>query len=162
MNLDRIREVLRPGMIILSHREFQISNLYIDGYWTHTAMIMPRDKIIEATAEGVNIHELREFFMRTDDFVVLKPKFCGRAEMDKACRHASEIVGTPYSFDFNNSDNSFYCSELILKVYARTCCWDDKSQGEPSEFKKLCDGKIVHPANLYDNHDAWEIVFQLN
>ena len=162
LNLDSIRKVLMPGMIILSRREFQISNLFIDGYWTHTAMIMPREKVIEATAKGVIINELYEFFLKTDDFVVLKPRFCGMPEMEKACAHASEIVGVPYSFDFNNSDDSFYCSELVLKIYARTCGWERNSHHEPSEFKHLCDGKIIRPADLYYNHNAWEIVFQLN
>lgn len=30
------------------------------------------------------------------------------------------------------------------------------------EFKHLCDGKIIRPADLYENHHAWEIVFQKN
>lgn len=162
LNLDIVRKMARPGMIVLSRREFQISNLFIDGYWTHTAMIMPREKVIEATAKGVIINELHEFLLNTDDFVVLKPKFCGIREMEKACCHASEIVGAPYSFDFNNSDNSFYCSELVLKLYSRSCCWDRKSHHEPSEFKNLIDGKIIRPSDLYHNHNAWEIVFQLN
>lgn len=151
-----------PGMILLSRREFQISNFFIDGYWTHTAMIMPREKVIEATAEGVVMNDLHEFFLKTDDFVILKPKFCSTREMEKACGHASEIVGSPYSFDFNNSDDSFYCSELVLKVYARTCLWDRRNHHEPTEFKHLCDGKIVSPSDFYHNQNAWEVVFQMN
>ena len=107
-------------MILLSRREFQITNYFIDGYWTHSAMIMPSEKVIEATVNGVKINELWEFFLKTDDFVILKPRFCGIKEMEKACSHASENVGKPYSFDFNNSDDSLYCSELVLKVYARS------------------------------------------
>jgi uncharacterized protein YycO len=162
LNLDPIRKVVKPGMILLSRREFQISNLFIDGYWTHSAIIMPQDKVIEATAEGVIINELHEFFQNTDDFVILKPRFCGLQEMQKACDHASEIVGTPYSFDFNNSDDSFYCSKLVLKVYAKTCGWEIESRHELGEYKQLCDGKIVRPAELYLNQNAWEIVFQGN
>jgi uncharacterized protein YycO len=123
---------------------------------------MPREKVIEATSRGVIINELQEFFLKTDDFVILKPKFCGIPEMEKACSHASEIVGSPYSFDFINSDNSFYCSQLVLKVYARTCGWNRRNLQEPSEFKHLCEGKIVRPADLYQNQNAWEIVFKQN
>ena len=162
LNLEPIRKVVKPGMIVLSRREYQVSNLFIEGYWTHTAMIMPREKVIEATADGVILNELREFFLQTDDFVILKPKFCGLPEMEKACCHASKIVGAPYSFDFNNSDNSFYCSELVLKAYARSCFWDWQSHQEPGEFKKLCDGEIIRPSDLYHNRNAWEIVFQMN
>jgi len=82
--------------------------------------------------------------------------------MEKACCHAAEIVGASYSFDFNNSDDSFYCSELVLKVYARTCGWDQESQHKMSEFEHLCNGKIIRPSDLYYNQDAWEIVFQQN
>jgi uncharacterized protein YycO len=147
---------------LLSRREFQISNFFIDGYWTHTAMIMPREKVIEATANGVILNELQESILNTDDFVILKPRFCGMQEMEKACCHASEIVGSPYSFDFNNSDDSFYCSELVLKVYARTCGWNRHGKHEPSEFNHLCEGRIISPSDLFYNRNAWEIVFQLN
>ena len=162
LDLDNIRKLMMPGMILLSRRDFQISNFFIEGYWTHSAMIMHREMVIEATAKGVIINELQEFFLKTDDFVILKPRFCGIQEMEKACSHASEIIGTPYSFDFNNSDDSFYCSKLILKVYAKTCGWDRKNHHEPSEFKHLCEGKIVRPEDLYQNQNAWEVVFQLN
>lgn len=162
LNLDCIRERVKPGMIILSRREFQISNLFIDGYWTHTAMIMPMEMVVEATTKGVIIHTLKDFFLNTDNFVILKPRFCSILEMDKACFHATEIVGSPYSFDFNNSDDSFYCSELVLKVYAKTCGWTNKNHHPPSEFSNLCEGKIIHPSDLYHNSNAWEIVFQLS
>jgi cell wall-associated NlpC family hydrolase len=162
IDMETIRKMLKPGMILLSRREFQISNYFIDGYWTHTAMFMPSGKIIQATTDGVIIEELLEFFQKTDDFVILKPRFCGVQEMEKACNHASETIGKPYSFDFNNSDDSLYCSELVLKAYARTCGWNKKSHHEPSEFKHLCDGKIVCPSDLYHNRSAWEVVFQMN
>jgi len=162
LDLDNIRKIVMPGMILLSRREFQITNYFIDGYWTHSAMIMPSEKVIEATVNGVKINELWEFFLNTDDFAILKPRFCGIQEMEKACSHASENVGKPYSFDFNNSDDSLYCSELVLKVYARSCGWDRKNHHEPSEFRHLCDGKIVSPSDLYQDRNAWEIVFQRN
>ena len=158
LDLDHIRKVVKPGMVLLSRKEFQISNLFIDGYWTHSAMIMPSEKVIEATVEGVRIRELNEFFRKTDDFVILRPRFCGSKEMEKACDHASQIVGAPYSFDFNNSDDSFYCSELVLKVYAKTCGWNMEHHHQLYEFSQLCDGKIVIPADLYKNQKAWEIV----
>jgi cell wall-associated NlpC family hydrolase len=162
IDLDNIREMVRPGMILLSRRDFQISNYFIDGYWKHTAMVMSPDKVIQATTNGVIIDELQEFFYKADDFAILKPRFCSVLEMEKACNHASETVGKPYSFDFNNSDDSLYCSELVLKAYARTCGWNRTNHHEPSEFIQLCDGKIVSPSDLYHNRNAWEIVFQKN
>ncbi|MEI7491591.1 MAG: YiiX/YebB-like N1pC/P60 family cysteine hydrolase [Bacteroidota bacterium] len=162
LDLERINNFLKPGMIVLSRKEFQISNYFIYGYWTHTAMIMPWGKVIQATTNGVIINELEEYFLKTDDFVVLKPRFCGISEMEKACMHASERVGVPYSFDFNNSDDSLYCSELVLKAYARTCGWNINSHHEPHEFIHLCEGKIVRPSDFYYNRNAWEIVFEMN
>jgi len=95
-----------------------------------------------------------EFFLKTDDFVILKPRFCGIKEMEKACSHASEDVGKPYSFDFNNSDDSLYCSEACAESYARSCGWDRNSNREPSEFRHLCDGKIVSPSDLLPRSDC--------
>jgi hypothetical protein len=162
VNLDPIRRLLHPGMILLSRKEFQIANYFIEGYWTHMAMIMPKEKIIEATSVGVNLRDLPEFFRNIDDFAVLKPRFCGLPEMEKACSHALEVIGWPYSFDFNNSDESYYCSKLVLKVYAQTCGWQRYGHHKAPEFNHLCEGKIVRPDDLYRNRDAWEIVFQMN
>ena len=159
LDLEYLTKVVRPGMIVLSRREFQISNYFIYGYWTHSAMIMPWGKVIEATTNGVIMKELKEHIRKADDIAVLKPRFCGIQEMEKACCLASETLGIPYSFDFNNSDDSLYCSELVLKAYARTCGWNRNSPHEPHEFKHLCDGKIVRPSDFYHNHNAWEIVF---
>jgi uncharacterized protein YycO len=162
LNTEQLRKLLHPGMILLSRKEYEISNFFIDGYWTHTAMILEEDKVVEATSKGVVITSLNHFFLRTDDFVLMKPRFCGAKEMKEASRGATEMIGMPYSFDFNNSDKDVYCSELVLKMYARSCGWNRQNHMEPDEFKHLCEGKIVPPSSLYRNRNAWEIVFQMS
>lgn len=162
MNLDTIRDLIHPGMIVLSRREFQLSNYFIEGYWTHSAMVMPRDKIIEATYDGVRVNEYDNFFPRTDDFILLKPRFCDASNMEKACNIALETIGYPYSFDFNTSFDSFYCSKLVVNVYARACGWDVIRHFLPTSCRQLSKGKIIRPSDLHDDQHAWEVVFRVN
>jgi len=81
--------------------------------------------------------------------------------MEIACSHASEIVGTPYSFDFNNSDDSLYCSELVLKVYARTCGWTGRviRNRVNSSIYVMENYQSFRPVH---DQNAWEVVFQAN
>jgi uncharacterized protein YycO len=161
-DIDRVMDLHSPGMVVLSHREYQFTNLFIEGYWTHTAMIMPRGQVIEAIGEGVVMRDLHSFLSTVDDFVILRPKFCGSEEMEMACHHAAGILGAPYSFDFNNSDTEYYCSKLVLKAYARSCGWKQHNHSFPEEFRNLCEGRIVHPSEIYRNSGSWEVVCRLN
>jgi hypothetical protein len=161
-DMERILGLASPGMVVLSRREYQFTNLFIDGHWTHSAMILPEGRIIESTTHGVVIRDIRAFLLSVDDFVILKPRFCGCREMEQASRHATEIIGAPYCFDFNNSDRDYYCSKLVLKAYERSCSWDPANGRPPGEYRTLCAGRIVHPSDLYRNGKAWEIVYQMN
>ena len=162
INLNPIRKLMKPGTIVLARKDFQVSNYFIETYWSHIAMIIPGESVIEATPDGVIRKELCHFFRKTDDFALLMPKFCSEEEMEKACHYAMETLGAPYSFDFNNSNDSFYCSELVLKAYARSCGWNKNSRQYPEEFKQLLEGKIVRPSDLFHNQHSWEVVYRLN
>jgi uncharacterized protein YycO len=166
IDIETLRTVLKPGMILLTRKEFQLSNLFIDGYWTHSGILTLQDKVIEAISNGVIITELKDFCRKSDSFVILKPRFCTWLEMEKASHLASEMVGSPYSYDFNNSDSSYYCSKLVLKAYSCACDWNrnhyNVEEEVPGEYRLLCDGKIVHPIDFFRNQNAWEVVFQQN
>jgi uncharacterized protein YycO len=162
VDLDNLKTLLKPGMILLTRKDFQLSNFFIEGYWTHSGIVISKEEVIEAIGRGVIISDLKDFCAKTDNFVILKPRFCSWPEMEEASRHAAELVGFPYSYDFNNSDSSFYCSKLILKAYGTACGWGREPHKVPEEFRILCEGKIVHPINLFRNRNAWEVVFQQN
>ena len=51
-----------PGMIILSHKDYELTNLFIGGYWTHVAIIVSQNEVIEAISKGVVKTNTKKFF----------------------------------------------------------------------------------------------------
>ncbi len=157
LNIEDIKNWLEPGMVILTHKKFECSSLFIPGYWTHTAMVVRQGQIIDATRKGVCISSFETFFSSVDDFVVLKPVFCGRKTIRKACKMASLLVGLPFSFDFRNTGSVFYCSGLVCWVYSRLFV-KEKKKAIPLFFKNFIDDNIIRPMDFYKNREVWQII----
>lgn len=146
--LHILRDNLQPGDIILTRRNGYISNLFIPGYWTHSAIYVGRLKescqaalpadldhinpaneyIIEALSEGITLRTLEESIM-VDAFIVLRPKI-KPSNVDIAIFNALEHLGKPYDFNFDfNTVDKIACTELIYHAF-RHC-------------------RIIHPEKMY-------------
>lgn len=108
---------LKPGMVILTHKDFEFTNLFIRGYWTHTAIITGENQVIQADRRGVVTESLYDYLRRADDFIILSPVFCGEAAMAHAVSHVRKYLGYPYNFTFDWRAGSVYCSELVYRAY---------------------------------------------
>ena len=155
--IDSYKEHLHPGAVILTHKKYEFSTLFIPGYWTHSALVTSTGYIVEATGSGVHINSLESFFSTVDDFIVLKPRFCCKDTMKKAGRRASQLIGYPFSFDFRNTDEMFYCSGLICWVYTQTLAEKCNPQKFPCIFQNYLKGNIIKPMDLYAFRDSWQV-----
>lgn len=138
--LEDIRVLLEPGDIVLEKREWQVSNVGIPGFWTHSALYIGTKKerelyfslednvlipdhegsdtfaVIEALEPGVILNTAEES-LKGDSLLVIRPKL-SKAKKAKAIADAFRYLGRPYDYDFNfNTDSAIVCSELICKVY---------------------------------------------
>jgi hypothetical protein len=156
--IDLVMEHLQPGVVILTHKKYEFSTLFIPGYWTHSALVISPELVVEATGKGVCMNSLESFFSTVDDFIVLKPRFCCKDTMKKAGEHASALVGYPFSFDFRNSDEMFYCSGLICWVYSQTLIEKDNRPDIPFVLQNFLNGNIIKPMDLYVHQDAWQVM----
>jgi len=161
-NPDRVSHLFRPGMVLLTRKEHQLSNYFIPGYWTHSAMILPHGQIIEATGKGVGVKTICDFFRSIDDFMLLRPRFCNEERMLHASHHASSLIGYPYSFDFKGSGNAYYCAQLVITAYARSCGWNREETFPPAGFRQFQEGKIIRPIDFANDPSSWEIVSRGN
>jgi hypothetical protein len=154
----QMREKIKPGMVILTHKKYELTSMFIPGYWTHSALVTSPGLVIEATAKGVGMNTLDAFFSTVDDFIVLSPRFCCPETMKKAGERASTLVGFPYCFDFRNSPEMFYCSGLICWVYSQTLIERDQPHKIPFVMRDYLSGSIIRPMDLYQHRDAWQVV----
>jgi len=120
-----IHNQLQPGDIILTRRNGYVSNFFIPGYWTHSALyIGTSDKnstinnhfVIEALSEGITCRLLKES-LQVDAFIILRP-LLDEEEIDLAISNAYDHIGKPYDYDFDfNTIDKVACSELIYLSY---------------------------------------------
>jgi len=145
--IESIKNLLQPGMIILTHKNYECSSLFIPGHWTHAAMVHSSGYIIDATRKGVCLNSVESFFATIDDFILLKPRFCHTDKMKKACSLASNLIGYPFSFDFQNSNKTFYCSGLVCWVYTQTFI-EERNINLPNLFQNYLSGRIIKPMDF--------------
>jgi hypothetical protein len=158
----KMGHLLQPGMVILTHKEYEFTNIFIRGYWTHAAMVISSDQIVEATSDGVKIKLLEDFLASHDDYVVLKPTFCDSATMQLACEYVRQVLGYPYNFRFMPGGKAFYCAELVYWAYYNSCNSRESFAGEIRELNRAIDGKILNPQEIYESKDCWERIVHMN
>jgi hypothetical protein len=136
--LSEIGNFLRPGDIIVTRHAKALTNLFIPGFWPHSALyigtaeqrkeaeidIGPRIEhlwvgdicVLEARKDGVLLRPLSDT-LSVDVFVVLRPKLNPgsiREAIGRAMLHQGKMYN--FDFDFFNSDR-IVCTELIYRSY---------------------------------------------
>ncbi|MEI6049065.1 MAG: YiiX/YebB-like N1pC/P60 family cysteine hydrolase [Bacteroidota bacterium] len=152
---------LVPGMIILSHKDYELTNWFISGYWTHVAVIASENYVIEAVSKGVIKTRLKEFFSSIDDFIILEPAFCGRASMLKAVEYMEKYMGYPYNFNFLPSDRSFTCIDLVGRAYSLSGNIEKIKSASSAGFINYITREVILPENILNLENGWNIVYGL-
>jgi hypothetical protein len=157
-HFNQLRDTIKPGMVILSHKKYEFTNLFIRGYWTHAAMVISEDIVVEAVSKGVIKKCLKDFISNLDDFRIIMPRHCDQEDMAKASEFVQKVVGYPYNFTFRSREDSYYCSELIYRAYLQDIQAGRAEHHFPSGFRDLNNGSIIIPQNLADYIPEWQVV----
>jgi hypothetical protein len=140
--LSVVKEQLEPGDLLFQKREWQISNVGIPGFWTHSAIYIgsPEERVLyfsdvendlisnskDINLNGVEVIESIEpgvvlntfhYSAKADSLLVLRPILSKRKKA-RAIANALTYLGRPYDYDFNfDTDSAIVCSELICKAF---------------------------------------------
>ncbi len=118
----KIRNLIKPGDIILRRYEGYLSSYMIPGYWNHAGIYVgdidgKPEQVVHAVSEGVMQEDILNF-MRTDHMCILRPKTKENGTSQEAIEKAVKVVGSPYDFGFDFKDsNRFSCTELVAYCY---------------------------------------------
>jgi hypothetical protein len=151
---------LAPGMIILSHKDYELTNWFISGYWTHVAVIASENTIIEAVSKGVIKTRINEFFSSIDDFIIIEPTFCSRASMLKAVEYMERYIGYPYNFNFLQSDQSFTCIDLVCRAYSLSIHSEKRRASATPGLIGYITQEVIMPESILNLDNAWSIITQ--
>lgn len=123
-----LRSMPDPGVILLSRKRAQLTNLLIPGYWKHVAMYVGNVRgipmVVEAVWPRVQLVPVIRWFKGEDYVLAKEPLFATYAQMDRAAGKAISLLGLPYdtmlAFAKDLSANpAFYCAEVGGWTYAQ-------------------------------------------
>lgn len=148
----------QPGMIILSHKEYELTNLFISGYWTHVAVVSTNHTVIEAISRGVIRTPAEVFFSSVDDFILLEPVFCQQADRLNAHAYMEKYIGYPYNFAFMPREDAFTCIDLVCRAYNLQVRKGKSGKVHPLDLIGYFSRDIILPENLLETANCWRIV----
>lgn len=148
-----IARTIKPGDLILCRANGYLSNIFI-GQYTHAALYVGHEKVIEATTEGVVKSDIIDLLLKRDKVLILRPKFLYPLEINQSIRRAHVSLGKKYDFKFQQDIKSFYCSEIVLYCYSK-----------PGIFKlsKKFGTLIFSPDDFLKNkHENFEVIYEVS
>ncbi len=120
-HLDMLRTELRPGDVLVTRHDDALSNLFLPGFWPHSALFVGLAAgggfdVLEAKKDGVLRRDLSET-VQVDSLVVLRPTLNAN-DIDTAIARGLTHAGKLYDFvfDFATSDR-LVCTEVIYRSY---------------------------------------------
>ena len=146
------------GYIILTHINWQLSNIFIDGYWDHVQLIGSNKNIIEASSHGVRETTILEGLKNKDDYIILKPIFAGQKQRHLVVDEALSLIGNEYDYTFAKDNESWYCSEIIWSCYEKIL----KYNPFKIRIMEICGEKVemIQPIDFYRANSKWDVVFR--
>lgn len=116
--INILREQLQPGDVFVTRHDDAMSNLFLPGFWPHSALWLGAEDadILEAKKDGVLLRNIEET-LQVDAFTVIRPnlppELIGKA-LERARSHAGKLYD--FIFDFRTTDR-LVCTEVIYRTY---------------------------------------------
>lgn len=111
-DIRKVIDTIEPGDIIChNYNDYLVSKL-IPGDYSHGAVYIGNNKLIEAVAEGVIESDIIDF-CRCDRVKIFRPI----SGQDKAIYRVKKWIGKDYDFKFKSLNDSYYCWELCAEAY---------------------------------------------
>ena len=116
--ISRVQRCLAPGDVFVTRHDDAMSNVFLPGFWPHSALWLGADDadILEAKKDGVLLRRIEET-LQVDAFVVIRPKLSA-VQIAEALARGRSHTGKLYDFvfDFRTTDR-LVCTEVIYRTY---------------------------------------------
>lgn len=143
---ERLRSQLCPGDVLITRKEFALTNYFLPGFWPHAALYVgqeaelqdlnlvddfmflswlsvfrecgPADegRVVEALKDGVRLRSVATP-LSCDAIALVRPRLT-KHEIANALARGFHFVGRPYDFDFDFSrSDRMVCTEVVYRSY---------------------------------------------
>ena len=113
-----LKRILQPGDVFVTRHDDAMSNLFLPGYWPHSALWLgAKDaNILEAKKDGVLLRDIEET-LQVDAVVVIRPNLTPK-QIEGAITRGRSHTGKQYDFVFDfRTTNRIVCTEVIYRTY---------------------------------------------
>lgn len=108
---------LQFGDILLRCYDSYLDSYLIPGELNHAGIYVGWNQVIHSISDGV-VREPITDFIRTDHFIVVRPRGVTNKERWIATRKAVRFLGWKYDFSFRyGNDCRLYCTELVGRAW---------------------------------------------
>ena len=148
----------RTGDWVLVRGYSQMSDIIANvtgGIFSHVALLdKDMNQVIESDHTGVHATPLKEFTDNTHRIVLVRPKWRTNRQIGRlAIEDARRLFGKSYDYigilGIHIAD-SYYCTELALKVYKPFMNKDERSVSVVSPLELLNWGRIIYDSGNRD------------
>jgi hypothetical protein len=143
---EQLRSQLCPGDVLITRKEFALTNYFLPGFWPHAALYVgqeaelqelnlandfmflswlpvfrqcgPADegRVVEALKDGVRLRSVSTP-LSCDAVALVRPRLT-KGEIANALARGFHFVGRPYDFDFDFSrSDRMVCTEVVYRSY---------------------------------------------
>lgn len=144
-DLIKATHILRPGDVVIVGGLRRLSCLVIGDVITHSLLYVGQKTFIHSVADGVEEVSLDDVFAEYDTLAILRPQIEQKI-IKKAISYAHNQIGKPFDYEFNRSEEKFYCSKLIYFAFRNA-----------GFLLKIKGKKIIYPLDF--TKEKFRIVF---
>ena len=116
--ISDVRDILQPGDVFVTRHDDAMSNVFLPGYWPHSALWLgaPDADVLEAKKDGVLLRNVEET-LQVDAFTIIRPTLAAE-QIERALKRGRSHAGKQYDFvfDFRTTDR-LVCTEVIYRTY---------------------------------------------
>jgi hypothetical protein len=143
---EQLRAQLLPGDVLITRKEFALTNYFLPGFWPHAALYVGQEsdmeqlqlvdefnylswlpafrecgpseegRVLEALKDGVQLRSIATP-LTCDAIALLRPRL-SPTEIRSGLARGFRFVGRPYDFDFDFSrSDRMVCTEVVYRSY---------------------------------------------
>jgi uncharacterized protein YycO len=150
--------LIKKGDVILVGGFRSVSGIFLGKLFTHSLLYKGDGECIDASIDGVDTARFVDLFDEYDNLAILRPRIIENIDLiiNKTIEYATEQLGKPYDFFFENINDRHYCTLLINTAFSRagfdTGVKFRKTATRPSLLTRL--RKVTKASSfLYGNFD---------